>query len=272
VRAFPTPLTLGTALDHIDVGPFTITRSTYDAGQVLPAHAHASASTTIVLHGQVTERVDGRRFDCHRDRFLVRPAGAVHDNTYGPHGAECMIVSAAAEWVARDRVARVVFDAPRTFPALAPLAVARRIRRELRVGDDASALAIEGLTLELIASTARQADRRTRRTAPRWLAAVRDRLHDDFAAPVRLASLAAEAGVHPIHLARTFRQCFGCSPGEYVRQRRLDHAAAQLAGSTRTVAQIAIDAGFASPSHFATAFKRATGVSPTDFRSSALRK
>jgi AraC family transcriptional regulator len=267
----PCPFTLGRALDRVDAGPFTITRSSYAAGQVLPAHAHAQASATIVMRGVVTERVDGRRFECNRDRFLVRPAELVHDNAYGPRGAECLIVSATTEWVARDHIARRVFDVPRVSPAHAPLLVARRMWRELLVGDDASALAIEGLTLELIATTARQVAGGHQRAVPPWLRTVRDRLHHDFATPVRLTALAAEAGVHAVHLTRAFRQCFGCSPGEYVRQRRLDRASMDLVASDRSVAEIALDAGFASPSHFATAFRRATGVSPSEFRATAKR-
>ena len=56
------------------------------------------------------------------------------------------------------------------------------------------------------------------------------------------------------------------SPGEYVRQRRLDPARGQLAQSDRSIAEIALDAGFSSPSHFATAFRRAMGMSPRDYR------
>ena len=269
VHSTTTPLTLGTPLDRVDAGPFTITRSIYGARQLLPSHAHANACATIVLHGSVIERVDGRRFELTRDRFLVRPPAVVHENAYGPRGAECMIVSASADWVANDRVARSVFDTTRVSSIQAPLVVARRIRRELRVGDDASALAIEGLSLELIAVTARQLGERQHRSVPKWLRDVRDRLHHDFATSLRLSTIARDVGVHPVHLARTFRQCFGCSPGEYVRQRRLDRACAQLVGTARSIAEIGVDAGFSSPSHFATAFRRATGMSPRDYRSGA---
>ena len=242
----------------------------YGAGQVLPSHAHPVASATIVLQGVVTERVGGRRFECGRDRFLIRPAGVTHDNQYGPRGAECMIVSAPAEWVAGDRVARTVFDVPRVSPAQAPLLVARRIRRELGIGDDASSLAIEGLALELVASTARQLAEHRSAPVPRWLRLVRERLREELGNGVRLSALARDVGVHPVHLARSFRRSFGCTPGEFVRQCRLDRASEHLIHSTRPIAEIAVDAGFSSPSHFATAFRRATGMSPRGFRSARM--
>jgi len=271
VNANATGLTLGTALDRVEAGIFTVTRSAYSPGQVLRAHTHELAVTTILLRGGVTERADGRSFECTRDRFLVRPAGVVHENRYGATGAECMLVAVRPEWVASDRVARDVFRAPAIAPAPAPLMIARRMRRELRIGDRSATLAIEGLALELIAVAARQLHTSERRVPPPWLQSVRARLHDDFASELRLDAIAREAGVHPVHLARAFRQCYGCTPGEYVRQRRIDRACIELADSTRPIAEIAMNAGFASPSHFATAFRRATGVTPTHFRLIGVR-
>jgi len=261
--------TLGSLIDRVDTGTFTVSRSTYAAGQFLPAHAHELACATVVLRGAVSERVGGRRFECTHDRFLVRPAGVVHENAYGPHGAECVLIGVRQEWAESDRVARAVFDAPHVGDAAAPLLVARRIRRELRIGDHASTLALEGLALELIASTSRQLGdvaSRSHRRPPQWLRTVRARLHDEFAQDVRLHALARDAGVHPVYLARAFRECFGCTPGEYVRQRRIDRACRELTETMRSIAEIAMDAGFASPSHFATAFRKAVGMTPRHYR------
>lgn len=264
-------ITLGTALDRIDVGAFTVTRSTYEPGQMLPSHIHADACATIVMRGSVSERVGSRRFECHREQFLVRPAKVVHENVYGPVGAECMLVSARAEWVESDQAASALFRSPGSARAPATLSVARRIGRELRLGDRAAALAIEGLTLELMAVAARRLDDRQYRAVPAWLHSVRERLHDDCSSDLRLYVIAREVGVHPVHLTRAFRQHFACSPGEYVRQRRIDSACAELADSDRSISEIALDAGFSSPSHFATAFRRSTGVTPSDYRAAAQR-
>jgi AraC family transcriptional regulator len=264
----PARITLGTLLDRADAGAFTVTRSVYAAGQVLPPHAHDVASATIVLHGGVTERVSGRRLDCGRDHLLLRPAAVVHSNIYGASGAECVIVGVHNEWVVTDPVARAVFDSPRAAPTAAARVVGGRIRRELATRDHASTLAIEGLVLELVALVARDLHGRRGSVVPAWLRDVRDRLHDDAgASALRLHDVAREAGVHPVYLARAFREWFGCSPGEYVRQRRIDGACAELADTDRSIAEIAMNAGFSSPSHFATMFRRLMGVTPSDFRS-----
>jgi len=265
-RPHPVGLTLGTALERVDAGVFTVTRSTYAPDQRLPRHAHEYACATIVLRGGLTERVAGRRFELGRESFLVRPAAEPHDNRYGHDGAECVLVGAAPSWVAEDAVARSVFSRPGIAAAPTLIGVARRIQRELRVGDRAALLAIEGLALELIASAARQLDDRVRRPAPRWLREVRDLLHEEPARVGRLNVLAERVGVHPVHLTRAFRQFYRCTPGEYLRQRRIDRACVELADTDRSIAEIAFDAGFASPSHFATAFRRSTGMAPSAYR------
>ena len=264
-----THLTSGTPLERLDAGIFAITRSNYGPSQRIASHTHDYASATIVLRGSLTERVASKRYELNLDRCLFRPAEVIHENAYGLRGAECLIIAAEPSWVASDRVAKRVFGGIAIAPGGVALMAARRIRRELRVGDDAAVVAIEGLALELVAAAARQINRARPRIIPRWLEVVRERLHDDRATPVRLHALARDAGVHPVYLARAFRQQFGCSPGEYLRQRRIDRACAELAETDRSIAAIALDAGFASPSHFATAFRAAMGVSPRDYRAAA---
>jgi AraC family transcriptional regulator len=200
---------------------------------------------------------------------LFRPAEVVHENTYGSRGAECLIIAAEPNWVANDRVARSVFSSTAIAPGAIALMVARRIRQELRMGDDAASVAIEGLALELVASASRHLNCSRPRSIPKWLDVVRERLHDEYNRPVRLHVLARDAGVHPVYLARAFREQFGCSPGEYLRQRRIDRASTELAETERSITTIALDAGFASPSHFATAFRAALGVSPRDYRAAS---
>lgn len=72
--------------------------------------------------------------------------------------------------------------------------------------------------------------------------------------------------MHPVHLTRTFRRFFGCTPGEYLRERRLEKAASLLAGSRLPLSEVALESGFADQSHLAKAFKRAYGVTPSEYR------
>lgn len=141
-----------------------------------------------------------------------------------------------------------------------------RLYREFHRSDSASSLAIEGLTLELLAEISRKQPRPQELRLPKWLGLTKDLLQAHFAEPLRLESIAEAVGVHPVHLAREFRKHFGCTVGDYVRHLRLIYASTQLSESNKTLATIATDAGFADQSHFCRSFKRITHMTPSEYR------
>jgi len=85
--------------------------------------------------------------------------------------------------------------------------------------------------------------------SPRRLAEVVDFIHANLSQRVTLADLATVAGVSESHFTRVFRASTGESPHRYVMQRRLEHARRELALSSRPIAEIATEAGFADQSH-----------------------
>jgi AraC family transcriptional regulator len=132
--------------------------------------------------------------------------------------------------------------------------------------DPVGPLAIEGLMLELLVETSRRRENVSERKPPHWLRQARDLVNDRFAENLSLDDIAATVKVHPSHLARVFRQQYGCSIGEYTRQLRLDHARHELSTSEASLLEIAVASGFSDQSHFSKAFKRHTGLTPTEFR------
>jgi AraC family transcriptional regulator len=124
---------------------------------------------------------------------------------------------------------------------------------------------IEGLALEMMAETFRQATASTR-AAPPWLGQAKEILHEQFSDRPSLGYLATSMGVHPVHLAREFRRFYGCTITEYVLQRRLEFACHEMLNSRAPLSEIALAAGFFDQSHFARAFKAQMGMSPNQYR------
>jgi AraC-like DNA-binding protein len=65
---------------------------------------------------------------------------------------------------------------------------------------------------------------------------------------------------------REFQAQFHESPGRWLLQRRLAHAAGLLRHSPMSVTEIALESGFEDVSHFSRAFKERFGVSPLSYR------
>jgi AraC family transcriptional regulator len=83
---------------------------------------------------------------------------------------------------------------------------------------------------------------------------------------ITLADLARVGGQSPFHFARKFTRAMGVSPKRYVSRVRLDKAMAELAAGRLPLAQIALNAGFSSQASFTRAFRRATSMTPQEYR------
>jgi AraC family transcriptional regulator len=156
---------------------------------------------------------------------------------------------------------------PACFEGGAPVALSLRLYGEFRAADRYSALAIEGIMLELVAAISRSGEPAQERRGPPWLERAREILHEQAGITPTLASLASEVGVHPVHLAHEFRKFYRESVGEYVRRLRIEMVCREIAQSARPLSEIAADAGFYDQSHFSNTFKRYTGLTPAAFRS-----
>ena len=94
----------------------------------------------------------------------------------------------------------------------------------------------------------------------------RDLADARYAEPIRIADMAAAAGLSPAHFSRRFRLTFGESPHRYLLTRRLERAAALLRNTDRSVTDICFLVGLESLGSFTTSFRRMFGSSPTAYR------
>jgi AraC family transcriptional regulator len=100
--------------------------------------------------------------------------------------------------------------------------------------------------------------------APWRLRLIDERLKELPRAP-SLQELADACGLSVRQLTRGFRATRGCSIGTAIAQSRIEHAK-QLLSTDICVKSLAAAMGFASPSSFTYAFRRATGQAPHQFR------
>ena len=135
----------------------------------------------------------------------------------------------------------------------------RRLAHEMAMRDGAAALAITAAAIELVAAAMRAPAPTATQGAIRR---VIDLLESDLAEVPSLAGLARAAGLHPSHLARSFRTALGETIGEYVRRRRVEQSLHALARPELSLAEIAAAAGFADQAHFGRVFKRHFGTTP----------
>ena len=87
-----------------------------------------------------------------------------------------------------------------------------------------------------------------------------------FCESCRLSEIAAHVHVSANHLHTVFLHSEGKTPYEYVTRKRIEKAQAMILAGDHSLAQIALETGFCSQSHFAAVFKKITGQTPARYR------
>jgi len=260
------PITLGKRLRSICAAGFDVTETTHQPNHKLRRHNHELANIAFTIDGSFTEILDRHRFECASQSIVIKPAGEAHANEYGRAGARCFLIEVQPQRLeSLHPLSNLLNRVGHVRGAMLSM-LALRISKEMRVMDNASLLAIEGLILELLVELSRHSGLRPERKLPRWLARAKEMLHERSSESIALGEVAKQVDIHPVHLAREFRRFYGCTLGEYLRGLRIQYACRKLSSSDMPLVEIALGAGFANQAHFSRVFKRYTGMTPTEFR------
>ena len=247
---------------------FTLARivATRPSYQV-PTHIHETAHAVLVLDGAYVTTAE--RLEPGRPPSLVwNPPATVHRDCFLDNAGTFFTMSvsdARFASVGRDRLP----SRPIALSSGPPLRIARRLLRTFETWPRRSIAQAEELCFELLGGMLEGELRRPE--PPPWLASARATLASRHGERLRVVDLARDAGVHPVHLIRSFQRFFGRTPGEFLRERRLEVAADLLRTTDLPIVEVALRSGFADQSHLTRAFRGERGVPPAAFRRGARK-
>jgi AraC family transcriptional regulator len=251
----------GAAAGTLRVADATLMETRYAPGSTLPAHAHELPMFVFVAAGSFDESFETRQRTCGAGQLLYRPPGERHAQRFLGQGSACLTIEIP------ELDARALHDADgRLQLAGIPSLLAMRVYDEFR-RSTTDALEVEELLANLSATAAHRRPV-TERCAPAWLRSTQDAIEARFRHPLRLSDLARDAGVHRVHLSRTFRRFLGCGVAEFVRRRRVHAACASIRLGARRLSSIAAETGFADESHMGRAFREVMHCSPREYAAS----
>ena len=92
------------------------------------------------------------------------------------------------------------------------------------------------------------------------------RIHADLAADLSAGALAEAQGVTTAYLSAAFRRATGVTLSEYVRLRRMKHAAHLLAHTSLQIQTVALHCGILDLRYFSRLFKEQYGLTPSQYR------
>jgi len=219
------------------------------------------------------ENRDARNFEACSDLYLLLPGRCMHSQ--GSTNIRQSIVfefapdafgdwfDQSTDWASNVMGAGLDIDNPVIRATL------RRLATEIIDPGFGHELLCELLAAQIALDLARHCgatseSRQSGGLSPHRLRAIEDRL-SEIAPPPTLDELAGLSGLSVRQLTRGFRASKYCSIGDYLAEKRISNAK-DLLGSDVCIKEIAHRLGFASAGNFSTAFRKATGRSPRDFR------
>lgn len=98
-----------------------------------------------------------------------------------------------------------------------------------------------------------------------------DAMRDGYARELTLEELARSVNLSVWHLSHLFKAEVGDSPARYLKTLRLERAKLLLEDSFLSIKEVIAKVGMTDPSHFSKDFKKAYGLTPTQYRATLQR-
>lgn len=228
----------------------------------IPTHTHSDAHFVLITSGDYVSSATG---DAHpRTTLIYNPPGTTHRDHFWQGKGSFFTLSLSSTLMAQslDTASQPVAVYLRKDRAFG---LAWALLMECARWNSSSQLKTESLCLELLVE-ATDFSAPPRRLPPHWLLTAWELIQDCPGETPHIRDVAKIVGVHAVHLARAFRTFVGCTPGDLLRARRLELAAAALMNSDSPLAEIALASGFSDQAQFSKAFRRVYGVTPGAYR------
>ena len=241
--------------------PLRMDETVYVAGNHLPRHVHPRPVLIAFLEGGWIHSVgdDTRRVGPGDIAFI--PAQTAHALTIADRLGRAFSIEFESSSL-RDALPR------RAMHTSDPRLLALTLDAYRSFAGDRS-LAGQRLAEALIVAL-EAIDRRQHRFSARhdtaWLALTIDRVRRSLADGLRMSAIAREVGINHAHMSRRFRQVFGECMSAFRDRLRIEHASRALLTSDDTISSIAAELGFCDQAHLTRTFKRATSMTPAQFR------
>jgi AraC-like DNA-binding protein len=242
-------------------------------------HSHDTLALGITLRGVQRFWCRGSTYDSRPGDVIVLDPGEVHDGRSGATGGYAYrmlyIDCGAIRAIVSDATERPATDMVSVSPLVHDPSLAREINAAwIARAESPSSLEAEERLQHVVGNLAiRYA--RPRMPGPALkvdaLNRVREFLHAQIEEPVSARDLAQVAGLSRFQLTRQFQRAFGLPLHAYHLQIRLEEAKRRV-GRGQAIAAVAADLGFVDQSHFHRRFRARFGVTPAEWRRTAIQE
>ena len=91
-------------------------------------------------------------------------------------------------------------------------------------------------------------------------------IYQNYSSQIKVETMASIMGLSEGEASRTFKKLTGQSPMDYVIHYRIKIATILLKNTSKSITDIAFEVGFTSSNYFTIAFKKITGLTPSEYK------
>lgn len=256
----------GLSLRELTLGEtFRIVERSYAPHTRFPIHAHDRAFIGVTLSGAYAQTHRGVQQEFRPGDVCFTPIAEPHESQYSETGARVLHLEIPRQILRRLASAGLGVDTYMVLRGGTSYVAAQQLYEEFQSPDSLSPWILDGLGMRLLGHIFRQQSTAPK-NAPRWLHQAERYISENYAESLSLEEIARTVQVHPVHLAREYRRHYQRTVGERVRELRFEVASKELLGTSRSLAEIALLSGYSDQSHFSVAFKKHTGMAPSEYR------
>jgi AraC family transcriptional regulator len=228
-------------------------------------HYHQHPYFTFILQGTMLEVSKKERHECKPGTLLYHHWQDAHYNEKGRGYVRGFHIEIEDHFFIRYGINSTAATGSHQLDDPFIKSLFRKLHLETKRNDETTLIAVDELLLQVFASLLLP-EKQSAGKQPAWVKKVKEALHDAPVESLSYAGLAELAGVHPVHLSRSFPKYFHATMGDYLRRIHIEKAVNLLLNAELSATEIGYLCGFADQSHFIRSFKQVLGITPLQYR------
>ncbi|NML70411.1 helix-turn-helix transcriptional regulator [Chryseobacterium sp. RP-3-3] len=226
-------------------------------------HYHENAYFTFILQGNMKEGNKKEIYDCPAGTLLYHHWEDAHYNIKPDVFTRGFHLEVTENWFEKFQISKDSIEGSFNLKNPALKLLMYKIFRETKLNDPSFELSVHELLLNIFSELSDKVEHSDKK--PGWVRKIDEILHENFTEKLNLTDLSKTIDIHPVHLSRDFQKHFHCSLGAYIRKLKINKSLTLL-NTYPSLAEVALECGFADQSHFIRSFKENTGITPLRYK------